>query len=59
MCPLVKLLLLRDRLTALEKDLRDQLFPNLEHSIPSNEWLPIVFEYFRRRLEDSQAVKFR
>lgn len=49
--PVSQALLLRDRLTALKKDFEIRLFPNAEHSIPREEWIPIVIDFFNRRLK--------
>jgi dipeptidyl aminopeptidase/acylaminoacyl peptidase len=53
--PVSQALLLRDRLTELKKDFEIKLFPNAEHSIPTNEWLPLVIDFFNRRLKDAKA----
>lgn len=49
--PVSQALLLQERLTKLKKDFEIKLFPNAEHSIPTNEWLPLVIDFLNRRLK--------
>jgi len=49
--PVSQALLLRDRLTALKKEFEIKLFPEAEHSIPTNEWMPLVIDFFNRHLK--------
>lgn len=49
--PVSQALVLRDRLTELKKDFEIKLFPNAEHSIPGNELIPAVVDFFNRRLK--------
>ncbi|HUS12360.1 MAG TPA: prolyl oligopeptidase family serine peptidase [Pyrinomonadaceae bacterium] len=48
--PVSQALLLRDRLTKLHKVFEIKLFPNAEHSIPTDEFVPLVIDFFNRRL---------
>jgi len=48
--PVSQALLLRDRLTVLKKDFEIRLFPNAKHGIPRDEWVPLVIDFFNRRL---------
>jgi dipeptidyl aminopeptidase/acylaminoacyl peptidase len=53
--PVSQALALRDRLTLLKKDFEIKLFPNAAHGIPRNEFVPIVIDFFNRRLKGIKA----
>jgi dipeptidyl aminopeptidase/acylaminoacyl peptidase len=55
--PVSQALLLRDRLTELKKDFEIKLFPNAEHSIPTNEWMPLALDFFNRRLKGVKSAE--
>jgi len=60
--PVSQALLLRARLFELKKDFEIKLFPNAEHGIPGDEWIPIAIDFFSRRLKGVEAKdlpKFR
>ncbi len=49
--PVSQALLLRDRLTELKKDFEIKLFPNAAHAIPRAEFIPLMIDFFNRRLK--------
>ena len=54
--PVSQALLLRDRLSELKKDFEIRLFPNAEHAIPRNDFVPLVIDFFSRHLKGVKAV---
>lgn len=54
--PVSQALLLRDRLTELKKDFEIRLFPNADHGIPRSEWVPLVIDFFNRRLKGAKLA---
>lgn len=52
--PVSQALLLRDRLKELKKDFEIKLFPNAAHGIPRSEFLPLMIDFFNRRLKGAK-----
>jgi len=52
--PVSQALLLRDRLKELKKDFEIKLFPNAAHGIPRSEFLPLLIDFFNRRLKGTK-----
>jgi len=50
--PVSQALALRDTLKSLRKDFEIKLFPNAEHSIPRNEFVPVVLDFLKRHLKN-------